>query len=182
MSEHVTASGLLTEKDVKRLTRLTRGGTVGPTAVYYAGVTAPVISAGMGLLTRTAFEHIGMSEYWQWLLSALIAAFAGITWYLIFIRWSYRHRYGRGTEMTIETNIKAGAEGITVRRGDISTNIGWSAVESIEITRGHMALTIDGADALIIPDKWFGQDKTARRAFHAAIQEWSKPANGPAQT
>ena len=61
MSESVKTSGLLTEKDVKRLARLTRGGTVGPTAVYYAGVTAPVISAGMALLTRTAFKSVGCS-------------------------------------------------------------------------------------------------------------------------
>ena len=174
MSESVKTSGLLTEKDVKRLARLTRGGTVGPTAVYYAGVTAPVISAGMALLTRTAFKSVGMTDYWQWMLSALIAAFAGIAWYLIFIRWSYRHRYGRGTEMSIKTEITAGPEGLSVTRGEITTKIGWSAVESVEIAHGHTAITITGADALIIPDKWFAKDKAARKAFQAFVQNWSE--------
>ena len=35
MTKPLRISGLLREKDVRRLTRLTRGGSVGPTAVYY---------------------------------------------------------------------------------------------------------------------------------------------------
>ena len=85
MSEALTVSGLLTEKDVKKLTRLARGGTVGPTAVYYAGVTAPIISASMSVMVRNTLDHIGASPYWQWLIASLVAAFAGI----ILLAWLF---------------------------------------------------------------------------------------------
>ena len=76
MSDPLRISGLLREKDVKRLTRLTRGGSVGPTTVYYAGVTAPIISASMAVMVREAMRLAGLSDYWQWFISALVAAFA----------------------------------------------------------------------------------------------------------
>mgnify|MGYP003632524087 CR=1 FL=1 len=132
MSQTLSISGLLREKDVKRLTRLTRGGSVGPTAVYYAGVTAPIISASMAVMVREAVRLVGLSPYWQWFISALVAAFAGIAWYLIFIRWSYRHKHGRGTEMTLSTDITLADDQVIVRRGGIETRIDWSCISSVQ--------------------------------------------------
>ncbi|MGB3625119.1 MAG: hypothetical protein WA989_04805, partial [Henriciella sp.] len=43
------ASGRLRDKDIKRLVNKTRSSNIGPTALYYAGVTAPVISSGVAL-------------------------------------------------------------------------------------------------------------------------------------
>ena len=84
-----------------------RSGTVGPTTVYYAGVTAPIISAGVGVFSRQMLQSANLfSGYWLWTISTFIAAFAGICWYLIFIRWSYRNTYGRGDEADTETNIR----------------------------------------------------------------------------
>tara|TARA_R110002072_G_scaffold224091_1_gene381184 strand:+ start:23 stop:550 length:528 start_codon:yes stop_codon:yes gene_type:complete len=171
MSDPLRISGLLREKDVKRLTRLTRGGSVGPTAVYYAGVTAPIISASMAVMVREAMRLIGLSDYWQWFISAMVAAFAGIAWYLIFIRWSYRHKFGRGTEMTLSTDITLDDDQLIVRRGGIETRIDWSAVASVKTGRSHAAVLVNGADALIIPDTWFGKDKSARIAFVSRLQE-----------
>ncbi len=158
-------SGHLTEKDMKRLTRITRGGTVGPTVIYYAGVTAPIISAAMAMMVREAMKMAGLVEYWQWFISTLVAAFAGITWYLIFIRWSYRHQHGRGTEVSLETEISMTDDAILVRRGDIHTRIGWASIEEVQTGRGFTAVRINGADALIVPDKWFAKDKAAKAAF-----------------
>lgn len=171
MEQEVVIAGLLTERDVKRLAQLSRGGVVGPTAVYYAGVTGPMVSAGTALVTRQALQQAGMSDYWQLLLSTLIAALAGIAWYLIFIRWSYRHRYGRGTEIRSETEIVASARGLTVTRGDIKTQIGWPAVNTIETLRNYTVVTFDGADALIVPDRWFGKNSDAQARFRAVINE-----------
>ncbi|KCZ90124.1 YcxB family protein [Hyphomonas johnsonii] len=171
MTEPLRVSGLLREQDVKRLTRLTRGGAVGPTAVYYAGVTAPVISASMAIMVREATRMIGLSDYWQWFISAMVAALAGISWYLIFIRWSYRHKFGRGTEMTLETQISLTDAGIVLRRGGIETRMAWQCVTGIKTGRSHTAVMVRGADALIIPDAWFKGKKDARTAFMARLKQ-----------
>ena len=171
MDEALSVAGLLTEKDVRKLTRLARGGTVGPTAVYYAGVTAPIISASMSVLMRNAMIMIGANPYWQWLIATLVAAFAGIAWYLIFIRWSYRHSHGRGTETTEETRIALRDDGLHVQRGGIETRIRWASVGEVTASGGHIAIRIVGAAPLIVPNGWFGKDKAARQAFLARLKE-----------
>jgi uncharacterized membrane protein len=171
MTEPLTVTGLLTEKDVRKLTRLARGGTVGPTAVYYAGVTAPIISASMSVLMRNAMVMVGASAYWQWLVAALVAAFAGIAWYLIFIRWSYRHSHGRGTETRLETTIALEEDGLVIRRGGIETHAAWSSVTQVAASGGHVTIRLEGVAPLIVPNSWFGKDKTARQAFLARLKE-----------
>lgn len=173
MTKTLKISGLLGEKDVRRLTRLTRGGAVGPTAVYYAGVTAPIISASMSMMVREAMRNVGLSPYWQWFIASLVAAFAGIVWYLVFIRWSYRHKLGRGTEMTLETTVSVTDDGLTVSRGPIQTSIGWTAIRQVSVVRTHTAVDIRGADALIIPNSWFDTDKAARKEFQDRLIEKS---------
>ena len=176
MIEKVITAGQLTERDVKRLAYMTRGGVVGPTAVYYAGVSAPVITASMALMTRQVLKVAGMTDYWQLLLSALIAAFAGIAWYLIFIRWSYRHKFGRGTEISIETEVTASPKGLTVIRGDVATQIGWAAVSKVDDLRKYIVVTIVGADALIIPNRWFSKGTIARLDFLGALKNGHDPS------
>lgn len=171
MTDTQTISGHLSEKDVKRLTQLTRGAMVGPTVVYYAGVTAPIISAAMAMMVREAVRRLGMSDYWQWFISAMIAAFAGITWYLIFIRWSYRHTQGAGTEIALETSVSANEAGVTISRGDIETRIGWQSIERVSVDRKWIAILVNGADAIVIPHKWFGKDKETRIAFAEYLKE-----------
>ena len=165
MTTPLTVSGALAPKDIKRLTSLTRASVVGPTATYYAGVTAPVISAAMAIFSKSALQGAGFSDYWTFMLSALLAAVAGIVWYLIFMRWSYRHTVGRGRELSEPTHISAGPKALSVRRGPIETRIGWEAVTSVHVKRGYIAVLAEGADALVIPDRWFGEDGDARNAF-----------------
>ncbi|MEZ5997772.1 MAG: hypothetical protein R3B98_03655 [Hyphomonas sp.] len=171
MADILSVSGLLTEKDVKKLTRLARGGTVGPTAVYYAGVTAPIISASMSVMVRNTLDHVGASAYWQWFIASLVAAFAGIAWYLIFIRWSYRHRHGRGSETSAVTRIALEDDFLVVDRGEVEIRASWNAVSDVAASRTHVTVMIDGADPLIIPTAWFGSDKIARKAFIARLNE-----------
>jgi len=171
MTDTQTISGHLSEKDVKRLTQLTRGAMVGPTVVYYAGATAPIISAAMAMMVREAVRKVGMTDYWQWFISAMIAAFAGIAWYLIFIRWSYRHTHGQGIEVALETRVGADETGVTVSRGDIETRIGWKSIQRVSTDRKSIAILVAGADAIIIPHKWFGKDKAARIAFATYLKE-----------
>lgn len=165
MSETLSVSGRLTSRDLKRLVRTSRTGTVGPTALYYAGLTAPIISASVALLAKDVARSLGWSPFEQLLASANLAAFAGIAWYVIFMRWSYRNRPGRGTERTLDTEITAAAEGLSVRRGPVETRIAWAGVRKVDVRSGHISVFVEGADTLIIPNDWFGQDKTRREAF-----------------
>ncbi|MEO0881266.1 MAG: YcxB family protein [Pseudomonadota bacterium] len=162
-------SGSLTRKDLQRLTNISRSGTVGPTTVYYAGVTAPIISAGVSITTRSALSELGYDSYWVFLLSAIVAAFAGISWYLIFMRWSYRQTHGRGSEGDAITLAAITKDALIIERGPIRTEIKWTAVNTIRRGRKFIALMIDGSDTVLIPDHWFGKDRAKRDAFHQAI-------------
>ena len=84
---------------------MSRSGTVGPTTLYYAGLTAPIMSASVALLAEDVAGSLGWDNYSQFMMSAVLAIFAGITWYAIFMRWSYRHRPGRGTESSHDTDV-----------------------------------------------------------------------------
>ncbi|MEL6324677.1 MAG: YcxB family protein [Pseudomonadota bacterium] len=163
-------AGRYTKTDLKRLTSETRTGSVGPTTVYYAGATAPIISASVSLLARHVFQDAGLTPYWVLLLSALIAATAGITWYLIFMRMSYRQTHGRGDEADAETELRFDQQAIWMSRGAVEMRIGWDAVAEVRAGRKFLALMIDGSDTLLIPDSWFGKDKSRRNALHDFVR------------
>lgn len=165
-----TVSGTLSQRDLKRLTGATRSGTVGPTTVYYAGVTVPIISAGVALFARTAFDHAGLTPYWTYLLSAMIAAFSGLSWYFIFMRWSYRQTHGRGDERDAITVLTTTDTALVLERGHVRSEIGWPAIQEVRRGRKFIALIIDGSDTLLIPDRWFGKDKVQRDAFHKELR------------
>ena len=171
LSAPLTISGKLAPKDIKRLTNAMRGSTVGPTTLYYAGVTAPVIGAGMALLTSAAFELTTMNDYWRTMSSAIIAAMAGIVWYLIFMRWAYRHRHGRGNETEQPSDIKLTDQHISVRRGAVETVIDWAALIEVKTARGYTLIRFDGADPLIVPNNWFQDDKAAMAEFQMRLQK-----------
>lgn len=164
-------SGKLTDKDLKRLINNTRSSTIGPTALYYAGVTAPVISAGMALVSRAILSSSQLSDYWIWFISALLAAMAGIVWYLIFVRWSYRHQAGRNGEVGAEMTIDLVPSGLHIRRNDIETRIGWAAIDSVKKVRASTLIIFRGADPLLIPDRWFGRNKQMAEDFRSRLEE-----------
>ena len=174
MTDRLEIAGHLSHNDVKRLAKLTRASTVGPTATYYAGVTAPVIAAGVAIISKSAFQAAGVPSYWVLMFAALLAAMTGIVWYLIFMRWSYRHTYGRGAELTDETSIALEDRGLTIRRGEIETRIGWPAVTRVLQRRGYTAIIAEGTDAIIVPDRWFAKDKGRREAFREQVRDRMK--------
>ena len=168
-------SGKMTSKDVKKLSKALRTGTIGPTTVYYAGVTAPIISAGVGVFTRQVLHNADfISGYWLWFLSTLIAAFAGISWYLIFIRWAYRNTYGRGEEADSETHIKLTETGIVVTRAHITSTIEWAGIKEIRRKSGFAAVLSDNNHSVLIPDRWFGKDKAGKTAFYETLAQHIK--------
>lgn len=175
----LTASGQLSDRDMKRLVSQTRSSNIGPTALYYAGVTAPVISAGMALVSRNILGETPITDYWTWMISSLLAAMAGISWYLIFVRWSYRHHHGRASEIESVTAIDLAPSGLHIRRGAVETRIGWRAVETVRTGRRHTLITFRGADPLLVPDSWFGRDRQAARAFKDRLKEGL--SHGPQQ-
>lgn len=175
MQDLLSISGALTKRDTKRLTNAIRTGTVGPTTLYYAGVTAPVIGAGMALISGSALHKTGIDPYWETMLSALMAAVAGIVWYLIFMRWSYRHTHGRAGEVQQETNVELRDEALIVRRGLIETRIDWDAIDEIKSTRSFTLIRFDGAEPLMLPHDWFGE-KTACEIFMRRLGQGMKGA------
>jgi len=170
MSDTFRVSGRLQSRDLKRLVRVSRSGTIGPMALYYAGLTAPIISASVALLAKDGARSLGWGPISQLLVSANLAAFAGIAWYIIFMRWSYRNRPGRGTESSLDTEVSASDECFSVRRGPVETRIGWAGVRKVNAGKAHLAVFIEGADTLIIPDAWFGGDAARREAFSRYVQ------------
>ena len=167
----LTVSGKLSEKDAKRLTDEMRGSTIGPTTLYYAGVTAPVIGAGMALLTKEAFGLIGVEPYWKIMLSAIIAAMAGIVWYLIFVRWSYRHNHGRSGEMQRGSTIALTERYISIRRGFVETRMDWKAITDVKLASDYTLIKFDGAEPVIVPDAWFGDDTRTLSAFRRRLKK-----------
>lgn len=174
LSDNMSISGELGPRDLKRLTQAMRGATVGPTTLYYAGVTAPIIGAGMGLLTRRTFGLLEMSTYWQTMGSAICAAMAGIVWYLIFMRWSYRHHHGRSNELAEPSVIALSDDGMSVQRGKVETRIDWLAVTDLKVERKFLLIRFDGADPVIVPNRWFDNDNDAREAFCERIEKASR--------
>jgi len=164
-------SGPLQDKDLKRLVQETRRSTVGPTTTYYAGVTAPVIGAGMAFVSAMSLRSLDIETQWTNLIAALTAAMAGIVWYLIFMRWSYRTQSGRDSESIVETVVDADERGLVISRGPVTQYIAWRALKEIRDRRNYTLLCFEGADPLIVPDTWFGKDQGARENFQMYLRE-----------
>ncbi len=162
-------SGTLRQRDVKRLARLARTSTIGPTTTYYAGVTAPVISAGVAVFTKNALTLANVDPFWTWYNSAFLAAFTGIVWYVVFMRWSYRHTFGRGNELTQQSDVILRQDGLVLRRGPIIVQADWRAVRSVRLVGHDLAIFIDGMDPIMIPLAWFGS-KAARDSFADTVR------------
>jgi hypothetical protein len=163
--DHVEVSGRLSAPDLKRLSQLERSGSIGPTTVYYAGLTAPVIVSSIALVTAASLRNAGMGGLGQHILAGFIAALAGICWYLIFIRWSDSRRFSRAIEEQGEVSLRASHEGLELRRGHTLVHIAWAGVREIRETRRYILLLADGAGDVLVPGKWFGTDTGARQAF-----------------
>ena len=175
METSLSISGALSKRDAKRLTDAIRGSTVGPTTLYYAGVTAPIIGAGMALVSRAAMDDVISSTYWVTMGSAFAAAMAGIAWYLIFMRWAYRHKHGRAGELDSRTEINLEDEALIIRRGLVETRIDWDAIDEIKSTRSYTLISFDGTEPLMIPHDWFGE-KTACEIFIRRLGQGIKAA------
>ncbi|MEM0984951.1 MAG: hypothetical protein AAGJ32_01780 [Pseudomonadota bacterium] len=164
-----SVSGKLNTRNIKRLAQLARTSTVGPTATYYAGVTAPVISAGVAIFTKNALTLARFDPFWAWYASAFLAAFTGIVWYLVFMRWSYRSTYGRGGELSERSDVILRQDGLTLVRGPILMQAQWSAVKAVRLVGKDLAIFIDGADPVMVPAGWF-ETQAHRDAFVAAVR------------
>lgn len=173
MGQSYSIQGSLSKRDARRMTKAIRTGNVGPTTLYYAGVTAPIIGASMALVSEGALSHINFSPYWTIMVSAMIAAMAGIAWYLIFMRWAYRHQHGRAAEMNQNTEVRLEDDQLIIRRDLVETRIDWEAISEIISKRSYTLILFDGADPLMLPHDWFGE-KTACEIFMRRLGQGSK--------
>ena len=158
-------SGTVSQKQMKKLARRVRSGRVGPTSVYYAGVTAPAIAAGMASIVSASLERAGVEPYWVLMCSSLVAAMSGISWYLIFMRWSYRHSYGRSSELGKQTDVEVDEAGVFWTRGSIRTRISWDGISDISGDRNFIRLQVRDGDDVLIPTNWFEQRKDRKSAL-----------------
>lgn len=167
--EPLQASGLISKRELRKITRKMRSSILGPTAIYYAGVTAPAIAAGMATVAAATFERAGWSAYWVLLISGIIASMAGISWYLIFMRLAYRHGVGRSSEAATETRFEADEAGLFWRRGGVSTRVSWEGVSGIRVRPGFIQILIEDSGDIVLPKSWF-DGKTAMVSFADQLQ------------
>ncbi len=170
-AEPVEVSGRFTKRQLRTYARAMRSGDIGPTSVYYAGVTAPAIAAGMATLSGKALIQLGWSDYWVWMVGSLLAAMAGISWYLIFMRWSYRHRYGREGETGLAVTVRLDDSGLVRQSGGVSLHVDWSAIRGVTRRKKALHIAIDGADDLFLPDAWFATPAAFERAHELLVHK-----------
>lgn len=171
----VSLSGTLTEAEVQRAMERRRDGTISPMTVYYAGVTAPVISAAMALLSKTALQRAGLADIWAYLFSSIMAAFAGIAWYMIFMRWARRNRFGRGGETRIATRITLRREGFEVERGTVRIVVPADAIEAVNVRPDHLVIGVKGLSDVVVPRRWF-ESEAEGAAFAAQLSTLANEA------
>lgn len=174
--------GKLKRKELRSLAKKVRTGLVGPTSVYYAGVTAPAIAAGMATVVSAALTRANWHEMAVLQASSIVAAMAGISWYLIFMRWSYRHSYGRGTELEYDTHIRVDDSGVHWTRGAMSVSIRWDGISEVKNEAKYLRLCVTDGDDVILPNSWFDKrrDKKAiyqRLKSFIAVSPTSAPAD-----
>lgn len=171
----VTVQGVLHQKELRQITGKVRSSILGPTSVYYAGVTAPAIAAGMANISGSALGNLDWTPYWIFLVSAIIASMAGISWYLIFMRLSYRHATGRSSEVVSEMQIEVDPLGIFWRRGHARGRIDWHGVSYIRVFRKFIHIrAFDTADTFILLS-WF-EDRRSMQAFAEQLKAFHHSA------
>lgn len=155
----LSLTGILTEKDQRTLINAAQGGSIGPTTLYYAGVTAPIIGAGMAVIGRASLIEAGLyHDYWLTLFSAILAAMAGIVWYLIFVRWSKSDLNKILISETYEKEIVLDASHITLKRNAVETRIALSDIEKVTYKDGNILIRFASASPIFVPAHWF-EDK-----------------------
>lgn len=171
----VMVQGVLYQKELRQITRKVRSSILGPTSVYYAGVTAPAIAAGMANVAASALGKLDWTPYWVFLMSAIIASMAGISWYLIFMRLSYRHATGRSSEVVAEMHIEVDPLGIFWQRGYARGRIDWHGIEYIRVFKKFIHIrAYDTADTFILLS-WF-EDRKSMLAFAEQLKVFHQSA------
>lgn len=163
--DSIRLSGKISEKELRSLARRIRSGHLGPTSVYYAGVTAPAIAAGMASLVAAVLSNAGWDNMAIFFCSAIVAAMAGISWYLIFMRLSYRHKYGRATELRLPTEVEVDDLGVFWTRGAMTVRIQWAGIAEIKNERRLIHIKIADGDDVLIPRKWFSSRAEKKAVF-----------------
>ena len=173
MPETLTLTGRLTNKDQRKLIDAIRGGSIGPTTLYYAGVTAPIIGAGMAVIGRSALEQTGLRyEYWLMPFSAILAAMAGIVWYLIFVRWSRSQLNAILTSETYEKVVILDKNHITLKRNHVVTRIELCDIQKVTHSKdGNILIHFSSAAPIFIPAHWFKDRDDVREDFLNGLKQ-----------
>ncbi len=155
----VEVSGAIDVKQLRRFARKRRSRALGPTVIFYAGVTTPAISAGVAGLTHWGIADVGLSDFWSWYVTALLSAVSGIVWYMIFMRLGSRAAFGRGCETGAKTHVVIDEKGVQINRGHVQTWIDWTGVNDVTISSNYVALIVEDANDILLPVEWFdGRD------------------------
>lgn len=76
------------------------------------------------------------------------------------------HRFGGGRH-----DVVFDADGVNMRLSNSTAHYKWSGLERIDAENGSVLLWLNGASAVILPDRVFADD-AARAAFLTKIKEW----------
>ena len=170
LSEELKVGGVYSQKQMKRFTRAMRKSFLGPTTVYYAGVSAPAIAAGVATVCGASFERAGWSSYWVVMISSLIAAMSGICWYLVFMRLSFRNSVSRSAEIEARTDVVIKPDHIVCVRGDVSTSIGKNAIIGVSKKKDFLYIQVSGSNDISLPKDWFSSNTVYDQA-HSALMK-----------
>ncbi len=174
-------SGNILEGDTKYLRKIRPKGTIGPITLYYAGALVSIISISMSNFIEYVFAWIGLgpNEHVT-LFASIMAVMAGISWFLIFIRWSYGDWHKGVFHHPAIQSIDITACRINVAFENVCTHIQWSALQEIRAYKDGNALIIKGAQTILIPDRWFSNEDEKRRFYQALMAyKFEKNAHAP---
>ena len=158
------SSGVLKTKHLKTYISDQRRSFVGPTSVYYAGVTAPVISGGMATLVLAGLGQTSLGPMWSLLIAVNLACLAGVCWYLIFMRWSYRRGVSRDAETGEEVSVVLGDDTLVIERAGVRVSAHWSSISEVCVGKDYLAIRLPGTNDVVLPSDWF-ETREAFRAF-----------------
>lgn len=172
--DSVDVAGELSAKHIQRFAKARRKSSFGPTTVYYAGLSAPAITAGVAALASFFTQDYQIAGHWRTLIITLFAAVAGLTWYILFMRLAQRNKFGRNDETVSRSRVVISETGVEVSRGDVLTTIKWPAVVDVKTTRHYIALIVENANDILLPVDWFA-DQAAMTAAAKKISALRPP-------
>lgn len=160
----ISVSGQFSQRQLHDMSRHFQNRTIGLTTLYYAGVCAPVVTAGIHVYITHILQPAGFSGLTIALIASVFAALSGLVWFFIFTRWIGQADTGRSGDK-VDTEIILGDTGIILKKQHVETHINWLGLNGVSRLKDATVLKFTTHAPLCISDAWFNEDLKARAAF-----------------